>query len=165
MTPSRRGEDRLFRLGDAARTGRRFQTRDRALLFTVFTKRMRPLSCRCTQLGFFQSRKAAKIRFVFPKRRSFRRREHCPGGGGGRRGHYLDKRSGAIHCQRQTRSQHGIASVLLANGFLRACASLVSPLTMYTKKGATAPCAFTGTCPSSRCTAGSSRGFRASFSE
>ena len=37
------------------------------------------------------------IRFVFPKRRSSRRREHCQGGGSGRRGHYLDKRSGAIH--------------------------------------------------------------------
>ena len=65
-------------------------------------------------LGSFQSRKAAKIRFVFPKRRSFRRREHCPGGGGGRRGHDLDKRSGAIQCQRQTRSRHGIERVLLA---------------------------------------------------
>ena len=48
-------------------------------------------------LGFFQSRKASRIRFVFPKRRSFRRREHCQGGGSGGRGHYLDKRSGATH--------------------------------------------------------------------
>lgn len=37
------------------------------------------------------------IRFVFPKCRSSGRSEHCQGGGSGRRGHYLDKRSGAIH--------------------------------------------------------------------
>jgi len=49
-------------------------------------------------------RQASKIRFVFPKRRSSRLSEHCQGGGGGRRGHYLDKRSGAVQCQRQTRS-------------------------------------------------------------
>jgi len=52
-------------------------------------------------------RQASKIRFVFPKRRSSRLSEHCQGGGGGRRGHYLDKRSGAVQCQRQTRSTHG----------------------------------------------------------
>jgi hypothetical protein len=46
---------------------------------------------------FFQSRQASRIRFVFPKRRSSRRREHCQGGGSGGRGHDLDKRSGAIH--------------------------------------------------------------------
>jgi len=49
---------------------------------------------------------------VFPKRRSSRRSEHCQGGGGGRRGHYLDKRSGAIQCQRQTRSTHGWQQLL-----------------------------------------------------
>jgi len=46
---------------------------------------------------------------VFPKCRNSRRSEHCQGGGGGRRGHYLDKRSGAVQCQRQTRSPNMVA--------------------------------------------------------
>ncbi len=49
---------------------------------------------------------------MFPKCRNSRRSEHCQGGGGGRRGHYLDKRSGAVQCQRQTRSTHGWQQLL-----------------------------------------------------
>ena len=116
-------------------------------------------------LGFFQSRQASRIRFVFPKRRSSRRREHCQGGGSGRRGHYLDKRSGAIHSPaantKQPRQHERSARprIFARLRFTR------STLTVYTKKGATAPRAFTGTYPSSHCMAGSSGGFPASFSE
>jgi hypothetical protein len=45
---------------------------------------------------FFQSRKALRFASCFRGGRSFRRREHCQDGGGGRRGHYLDKRNHAI---------------------------------------------------------------------
>ena len=75
------------------------------------------------------------IRFVFPKRRSSRRREHCQGGGSGRRGHYLDKRSGAIHSPAANTKQPRHYERSARRWILRDCAPLVSPLTVYTKKG------------------------------
>ena len=130
-----------------------------------FAKRMRPPFVPLHTLGLFQSRQASMIRFVFPKRRSSRRREHCQGGGSGRRGHYLDKRSGAIHSPAANTKQPRHYERSARRWILRDCAPLVSPLTVYTKKGATAPRFFTGTYPSSHCRAGSSGGFPASFSE
>ena len=70
-------------------------------------------------LGFFQSRKASKIRFVFPKRRSSGDASIVKVEAAGDGGTTLTSAAEPHTRQRQTRSHYGHASVLLANGFLR----------------------------------------------
>jgi hypothetical protein len=68
-------------------------------------------------LGFFQSRKASKIRFVFPKRRSSGDASIVKVEAAGDGGTTLTSAAEPYTRQRQTRSHYAIASVLLVNGF------------------------------------------------